>query len=106
MALMHESLEEWHRAGTPRIGLVEFADELEALIWLKEEGGEAIKAAVVNMFQSVLKAPKIVDSPLREKILVDLVDGAASMVAEDKKSELGDVASVPIQMLPEGDGEF
>jgi hypothetical protein len=32
VAFMQESLEVWHKAGTPRIGLVEFAEELEALI--------------------------------------------------------------------------
>jgi len=42
VALMHESFEEWHKGGTPRIGLVEFAEELEALIWL-EVGGEAFR---------------------------------------------------------------
>lgn len=44
MALIHESLEVWHKAGTLRIGLVEFAEELEALNWLDEEGGDATRA--------------------------------------------------------------
>jgi hypothetical protein len=44
VALIHESLEVWHKAGTLRIGLVEFAEELEALNWLDEEGGDATRA--------------------------------------------------------------
>jgi hypothetical protein len=47
-----------------------------------------------------------VDSQFREKILEDLADQAARLEAEDKKGEVGGVASVLSKMGLEGNGKF